>query len=132
MIQNISVDFFGLPHDYKQHITSTVHDAVSYSEHIFQLSRSLFFTFVFTLIFWPTRSSLLSQQNRQASASLLLELSVSIRHRETTTAQATFAILRAFVARWYANVLQLHMHALGSRARSWTRWSEVSSRLSAI
>ena len=28
--------------------------------------------------------------------------------RGRPTAQAAFAILRAFVARWYANVLQLH------------------------
>ena len=29
--------------------------------------------------------------------------------RGRPTTQAAFAILRAFVARWYANVLQLHM-----------------------
>ena len=29
--------------------------------------------------------------------------------RGRPTAQAAFAILRALVARWYANVLQLHM-----------------------
>ena len=28
--------------------------------------------------------------------------------RGRSTAQAAFAIIRAFVARWYANVLQLH------------------------
>ena len=38
--------------------------------------------------------------------------------RGRPTAQAAFAILRTSVARWYANILQLH--TLGSRARSWT------------
>ena len=36
-----------------------------------------------------------------------LRASVRVWLRETT-AQAAFAILRAFVARWYAYVLQLH------------------------
>ena len=31
-----------------------------------------------------------------------------MRRRSRPTAQAAFAILRAFVAGWYANVLQLH------------------------
>ena len=35
-------------------------------------------------------------------------MEVYLTMRGRPTAQAAFAILRAFVARWYANVLQLH------------------------
>ena len=40
--------------------------------------------------------------------------------------KTAFAILRAFVARWYVRKHIMGTHALGSRARSWTGWSEVS------
>ena len=52
--------------------------------------------------------------------------------RGRPTAQAAFAILRAFVARWYANVLQVHTRLEVELDHALMGWSEVSSRLSAI
>ena len=58
-------------------------------------------------------------------------IEVYLTMRERPSAQAAFAILRAFVAHLYANVLQLHTH-LEVELDHGRGWSDVSSRLSTI